>query len=120
MARLRIEAITCAPAPLRTRERSSSKVTSRTQWRRFSIVQWPRLKASKRAGVARSGGEAAETLHGFPAVFLRNHLRDLAPDSEDLRGMGEVQVTVQFRAGPDGADFHAAMTFIEGGVLRGE
>jgi hypothetical protein len=52
MAKLRIEAITCAAAPLRTRERSSSKITSRTQWRRFSIVQWPRLKVSKRAGVA--------------------------------------------------------------------
>ena len=56
MAKLRSEAITCAPAPVRTRERSSSKVTSRTQWRRFSIVQWPRLKASKHAGVARSTG----------------------------------------------------------------
>ena len=66
------------------------------------------------------GGEAAEALHGFPSVFLRNHRGDLAAEGEDLRGIREVQITAQFRAGPDGADFHAAMTFIESGVLRGE
>jgi hypothetical protein len=34
--------------------------------------------------------------------------------------MGKVHVTGQFRAGPDGADFQAAMAFIDCGVLRGE
>lgn len=39
IARLRSEAITRAPAALRIWLRSSSKVTSRTQCKRFSIVQ---------------------------------------------------------------------------------
>jgi len=52
MARLRRVAITCGPAPRRIWERSSSKVTSRTQWRRFSMVQWARTSARSRAGVA--------------------------------------------------------------------
>jgi len=69
MARLRIEAITCAPAPLRTRERSSSKVTSRTQGRRFSIR--PMAAASRPASVPGGafGGEAAEARHGFAPVI---------------------------------------------------
>ena len=41
IARLRSAAMACAPAPLRTWERSSSKVTSRTQCSRFSIAQCP-------------------------------------------------------------------------------
>ena len=52
MARLRRVAITWGPAPRRIWERSSSKVTSRTQWRRFSIVQWARTSARRRAGEA--------------------------------------------------------------------
>ena len=31
--------------------RSSSKVTSRTQWRLFSIAQWPWTARAKRSGV---------------------------------------------------------------------
>ena len=55
MARLRSVAITWGPAPRRIWERSSSKVTSRTQWRRFSIVQWARTSARSRAGDAWAG-----------------------------------------------------------------
>ncbi len=55
MARLRSVAITCGPAPRRTWDRSSSKVTSRTQWSRFSIVQWARTSARRRAGDAWAG-----------------------------------------------------------------
>jgi hypothetical protein len=39
---LRSRARFSAALPLRTRHWSSSKVTSRTQWQRFSIPQWPR------------------------------------------------------------------------------
>ena len=46
MARLRREAMTRGPLPVRTWERSSSKVTSRTQCRRFSMHQWPRIQAA--------------------------------------------------------------------------
>jgi len=42
IARFRKAAMAWAAAPLRTRERSSSKVTSLTQWSRFSMLQWPR------------------------------------------------------------------------------
>ncbi len=52
MARLRRTAMAWAPAPLRTCERSSSKVTSLTQCKRFSIPQWPRLRARSLLGVA--------------------------------------------------------------------
>ena len=40
MARLRNAAIISGVLPARTWERSSSKVTSRTQWERFSMRQW--------------------------------------------------------------------------------
>lgn len=39
IARLRSDAMTWAPEPLRMRQRSSSKVTSRTQCKRFSMDQ---------------------------------------------------------------------------------
>jgi len=39
IARLRKVAITCGPPFLRIRDRSSSKVTSRTQWTPFSMDQ---------------------------------------------------------------------------------
>ncbi len=42
VARLRRVAMARGPLPVRICERSSSKVTSRTQWRRFSMPQCPR------------------------------------------------------------------------------
>ena len=35
-------AMICGAVPVRTVEGSSPKITSRTQWIRFSIAQWPR------------------------------------------------------------------------------
>src|SRR5712691_11666264 len=55
IARFRKDAMTWAPVPRRTRDRSSSKVTSRIQWRWFSIDQWPRLKQSTRSELATAG-----------------------------------------------------------------
>jgi hypothetical protein len=46
MTRLRREAMTWGPAPVRTWEWSSAKVTSRTQCRLFSICLWPRIQAA--------------------------------------------------------------------------
>src|SRR5208282_5482917 len=42
-ANLRTSAMFCAPWPLRTRDRSSWKVTSSVQCSVFSIAQWPRM-----------------------------------------------------------------------------
>ena len=41
MTRLRRQAMTCGPVPVRTLQASSAKVTSRTQCRPFSIAQCP-------------------------------------------------------------------------------
>src|SRR5712692_1296489 len=46
MTVLRSAAITCGMLPQRTCDRSSSKVTSRTQWDWFSICHCPRTSAS--------------------------------------------------------------------------
>ena len=51
MARLRRVAMTRGPLPVRIWERSSSKVTSRTQCRRFSMHQWPRIQVASWASV---------------------------------------------------------------------
>jgi hypothetical protein len=48
MTVLRSPAMTCGILPQRTCERSSSKVTSRTQCDWFSITHWPRISASNR------------------------------------------------------------------------
>ena len=42
-ANLRTSAMFCAPWPLRTRDRSSWKVTSSVQCSVFSMPQWPRM-----------------------------------------------------------------------------
>ena len=48
MAVLRKAAMIWGVEPHRTCERSSSKVTSRTQWERFSMRQWWRVRRSRR------------------------------------------------------------------------
>ena len=55
MAKLRQAARICGAVLERWRERSSPKVTSRTSCKPFSICQWPRIKASKRSGLAWAG-----------------------------------------------------------------
>jgi hypothetical protein len=48
-------AITCGMLPQRPCDRSASQGTSRTHCDVFSLGQWPRTHASKRAASARSG-----------------------------------------------------------------
>ncbi len=55
IARLRRVAMTRGALPVRICERSSSKVTSLTQWTRFSMPQWPRTSSPSYSGLARSG-----------------------------------------------------------------
>ena len=52
MARLRKVAMTRGALAVRTWERSSSKSMSRTQCRRSSMPQWPRMMAASSAGLA--------------------------------------------------------------------
>jgi hypothetical protein len=66
------------------------------------------------------GGQTAQAIHGFAPVFVGNEFGDLASEGENLRGVREVEVIAQGRAGPDGTDFHPAVPLIDGGVLRGE
>jgi hypothetical protein len=53
----RVAASTCGAAPVRTRQLSSPKVTSRTPCKRFSIAQWPRTSARSRPASASPGGK---------------------------------------------------------------
>ena len=71
-------------------------------------------------GIRVLGLQAADAINGFGARFLRDHFDGIAPDGEDLGGIRKVEVIGEFRAGPDGADFQAAMAFIGCDVLRGE
>lgn len=56
MTRLRRAAITAGPVPVRKREQSSSKVTSRTRWILFSIPQCSRAQVAMMLGGASSIG----------------------------------------------------------------
>jgi hypothetical protein len=55
MTRLRRQAMTWGPAPVRTWEASSQKVTSR-RWCSASIAQCPRSRSARRAGMANRNG----------------------------------------------------------------
>jgi hypothetical protein len=52
MARLRRLVMICGPDAVRIWERSSPKSMSRTQCRRSSMPQWPRMMAASWAGLA--------------------------------------------------------------------
>lgn len=119
MARLRRQARTCAPAPRRTRQRSSSKVTSRTGMEPVFNRPMVSAQGEQALGICFFGFQAGETINGFGAEPLGDQIGGVAPDREDLSHMGKVQVIVQLGAGPDAADFQTAVTFIGRGVLRG-
>jgi len=55
MTKFRSEAMTCGAAPVRIWDRSSAKVTSRTQCRPFSICQCPRIQVASSSGRAWCG-----------------------------------------------------------------
>ena len=71
-------------------------------------------------GVGALGIETGDSIDGFRGEFVADQLRDFAANREDLMGVGKIEISVQFGAGPDGADFEPAMSFIDRGVLRGE
>jgi hypothetical protein len=88
MTVLRSVAITWGAFPVRTWERSSSKVTSRTPCSRFSgapVALDPRGEGGRWRGVMVGGGDQVDDLDAL--VPTPGHG---APDLRDLRGAGEV------------------------------
>jgi len=65
-------------------------------------------------------GEAGGPLDDFYSRLVLFDSGDFSPDREDLSHIGEVEVIIELGAGPDLADFKAAMRLIDGLVLRGE
>ena len=64
--------------------------------------------------------KTGDPVDGFGGEFVADQVRRFAANREDLMGVGKIQISVQFDAGPDGADLQAAMSFIDRGVLRGK
>jgi hypothetical protein len=57
---------------------------------------------------------------GFGVVFAVDQFCDVALDAKTLCDMRESKIIIKFSAGPNMAQFQAAMGFIGGGVCRGE
>jgi hypothetical protein len=77
-------------------------------------------QAEEAGGVRFLWSQTGEAIDDFGAFFLRNDFRGISLNTEDLSGVGEGQIPVQFRTGPDVADFQATVGFIGGGMVRGE
>ena len=77
-------------------------------------------QAEESGGVRSWWGQAGEAIDGFGACFLGDDFGSDPLDAEDLSGIGKGEVSRQFGAGPDVADFQSAVGFIGGGVVRGE
>jgi hypothetical protein len=71
-------------------------------------------------GVGFVGWETGDAVDGFGAVLLSDDLGGVALDGEDLGGIGKSEIASQFGTGPDVADFESSMSFIDGGMVRGE
>lgn len=67
--------------------------------------------------VGRQAGDAVDDLLGF---LLALEVDDFPSDGEDLTQEGEIEVVIEFDAGPDLAQLQPAVPFIDCGVLRGE
>ena len=66
------------------------------------------------------GFEAGDRINGFRGAFVADQVRGFAANRADLLGVREIDVSVEFRAGPDVADLQPSMGFIDCRVLRGE
>jgi hypothetical protein len=66
------------------------------------------------------GLETGDSVDGFGGEFVAGEVRGFTADRTDLLGIRKIQVSLQFGAGPDVADLEPSMSFINGGVLRGE
>lgn len=71
-------------------------------------------------GIGLFGGQAGHTVYDFTSLFVGDQGGDIALNAENLPDIWEEQVSVEFGAGPDVADFEAAVGFIDGSRFRGE
>jgi hypothetical protein len=100
IARLRRLAMTRGPLPVRTWDRSSPNVTSRTHWSRSSMDQWPRSASASLVGeqperVGDSGAVGpvqGDGDAGGPVVDPATEVEQVAQDGPVLVGVSEVGV----------------------------
>ena len=69
-------------------------------------------------GIGSGRIKAGDPVDDFDAGFLFGNFGDFPLDGEDLSGVGEGQIIIQFRAGPDTAYFQSPMTLVSRFVLR--
>jgi hypothetical protein len=110
ITRSRSAAITWGPPPVRAWCRSSPSVTSRTQCRRTSIAQWPRIQVASSAGLGLLGGQGDDRVDGLAsltafAVGLLLVLVDRAAGASDPDGLSGVW---EAESGRDGDDLQGA------------
>lgn len=103
---LRIVAMTCGAEPVRIVARSSSKTTSRTQCRRFSIPQCPRIHAVTWIGSTTAIGNDADHIDDLDALAVRSG--DGATHLHHLCGVREAYSGCDF-GGLDRAAFTASV-----------
>ena len=77
-------------------------------------------RIEKKRGIGAFGFETGDSVNGFGGEFVAGEVRRFTANRADLLGMRKIQVSLQIGAGPDVADLDASMSFINGGVLRGE
>lgn len=78
------------------------------------------VELQEAAGEGFLRGEAGNPIDCLFASLTALHFGELSLDGEDLADRRKLKVVIQLRAGPDPANFQAAMPFIDGLVLRGE
>jgi hypothetical protein len=101
MAKLPKAAMTCGAVPVRTREASSAKVTSRTWCSPFSIPQSPQ-QVREPGGAGLLEGQAGDRVDGRGVPPADAQIAGLAGDLEDLSGVREAEPTDRDRL--EGAD----------------
>lgn len=84
MAVLRRVPMACGPPPVRFWERSSSRVTSRTQCSRFAINQCPRSQAATWARFRVGDGQRGDGLDDLGMALAGGAVGDGAPQLQDL------------------------------------
>ena len=66
------------------------------------------------------GFETGNPIDGFGGEFVADQVRRFTANGANLFGVGEVDISIQVRAGPYVADLQPSISFIDRRVLRGE